>query len=357
MDDNYLWDGSRVPEGAGVEIVDIQRLEALLGRFRTNAPAPKLPAHAVRRRTIRAIAPLLATAAVVTLMVMAEWRAVGRLGQVGRVGRVGRVGGATIGLTVRAVEGHPQIDAVKIAETGRIAVGQTLITDRNAKALVDVSSIGRVTVDGSSRVRLVDSREGYHRLALDRGTLHAIITAPPGQFVVDTSSAVATDLGCAYTLSIDEEGTGLLSVSTGWVAFELNGRESFVPAGASCITLPHSGPGTPRYDDSAQQFRDALDRFDTDADSTRRRAALDVVLTTARERDAVTLWHLFSRVDAPDRGRVFDALAARVAAPAGVTREAIARLDRQALDRWWDALGLGDTTWWRGWKRGYPDLK
>jgi hypothetical protein len=353
MDDNYLWDASRVPEAPGVnvdgiDIRDIQRLEALLGRFRTNAPAPKLPAHAGRRRTIRAMVPLLATAAAVTLMVMGEWRAVGQLG---------RVGGATIGWTVRAVEGHPQIDAVKIADTARIAVGQTLVTDRHAKALVDVSSIGRVTVDGGSRVRLVDSREGYHRLALDRGTLHAIITAPPGQFVVDTSSAVATDLGCAYTLSIDEEGTGLLSVSTGWVAFELNGRESFVPGGASCITLPHSGPGTPRFDDGAQQFRDALDRFDTDADGTRRRAALDVVLTTARERDAVTLWHLLSRVDASDRGRVFDALAARVAAPAGVTREAIARLDRQALDRWWDALGLGDTTWWRGWKRAYPDLK
>lgn len=346
MDDNYLWDGSRVPEAPGVDIADIQRLEALLGRFRTTAPPPKLPARAARRRRIRAIAPLLATAAVVSVMVAASWRATRSTNAA-----------SNVAWTVTAVEGHPQIDAVKFDATARIAVGQTLITDRTAKALVDVSSIGRVTVDGSSRMRLVDSREGHHRLALDRGTLHAIIAAPPGQFVVDTSSAVATDLGCAYTLSIDEEGTGLLSVSTGWVAFELNGRESFVPAGASCITLPHSGPGTPRYDDSAQQFRDALDRFDTDTDDARRRAALGVVLTTARARDGVTLWHLLPRVDAPDRGRVFDALAARVAAPAGVTREAIVGLDRQALDRWWDALGLGDTTWWRGWKRGYPDLK
>jgi hypothetical protein len=220
-----------------------------------------------------------------------------------------------------------------------------------------VSSIGQVTVDGSSRVRLVDSREGHHQLALDRGTLHAIITAPAGQFVVDTASAVATDLGCAYTLTIDEEGAGLLSVSTGWVAFERNGRESFVPAGASCVTLPHSGPGTPRYDDSAQEFRDSLDRFDAAPDAARRRAALDIVLTTARERDAVTLWHLLPRVDAADRGRVFDALAARVAPPAGVTREGIDRRDRRALDLWWDALGLGDTTWWRGWKRAYPDSK
>ena len=68
MDDNYLWDGSSVPDAADAEI---RRLEALLGRFRSTAPVPQLPMHATRGRTIRAIAPLLATAAVVSLMVTA----------------------------------------------------------------------------------------------------------------------------------------------------------------------------------------------------------------------------------------------------------------------------------------------
>jgi hypothetical protein len=30
------------------------------------------------------------------------------------------------------------------------------------------------------------------------------------------------------------------------------------------------------------------------------------------------------------------------------------RLDRAALDAWWNALGLQDASWWRVWKREYP---
>jgi hypothetical protein len=71
-------------------------------------------------------------------------------------------------------------------------------------------------------------------------------------------------------------------------------------------------------------------------------------------RDAVTLWHLLGRVTASDREAVLDALASRVPLPDGITREAVMRLDKPSLDRWWDALGLGDTTLWRKWKRPLP---
>ena len=104
---------------------------------------------------------------------------------------------------------------------------------------------------------LVATRDGHHRLALERGTLHALISAPPGQFVVNTPSATATDLGCAYTLHVDEEGAGYLSVTSGWVALALNQRESLVPVGASCRTDPKRGPGTPSYDDADPELKAA----------------------------------------------------------------------------------------------------
>src|SRR5262249_52475953 len=141
------------------------------------------------------------------------------------------------------IAGAPRVESVPVADAGRIAAGQTLATDRASRARIDLDGIGQVTDDTESRVRLVEARPGRHRLALERGRLHAYITAPPRQFVVDTPSSTATDLGCVYTLEVDEGGTGILSVSAGWVAFELNGRESFVPAGASARTDPDSGPG------------------------------------------------------------------------------------------------------------------
>jgi hypothetical protein len=65
----------------------------------------------------------------------------------------------------------------------------------------------------------------------------------------------------------------------------------------------------------------------------------------------MTLWHLISRVPSADRAAVVDALAARVPMPPAVARDAVLRLDRAALDQWWDALGLDEATWWRKWKR------
>jgi len=60
--------------------------------------------------------------------------------------------------------------------------------------------------------------------------------------VVDTPSARAVDLGCQYTLNVDDRGDGLLKVTMGWVAFDTDGRESFIPAGAACRTRKRGGP-------------------------------------------------------------------------------------------------------------------
>jgi hypothetical protein len=187
---------------------------------------------------------------------------------------------------------------------------------------------------------------------MSRGTLHAVIWAPPGQFSVETPSATAIDLGCAYTLTVGEDGSGVVTVTAGWVGFEWRGRESFIPAGAMCVTRPGLGPGTPHYEDTSEAFRAALATLDLNGGSAANRgAALGRVLDESRARDTVTLWHLLTRVDVDQRDRVFDRLAEFVAPPAGVTREGIRDGRKDMLDRWWDALGLGTASWWRTWKQ------
>ena len=330
--DDYLWDRSGPPDP------EVERLEELLGRLRSARPPLRLPEPASRWR-MRSFVPLLATAAVVVLMVASVWRA-----------RTMR----DASWEVNRLAGQPLVGATTVQETGRFAVGDTLTTDASSRARVYVSTIGQVIVEQNSRLRLLATGAGHYRLALDRGTLQAVILASPGQFVVDTPSATATDLGCVYTLHVDDDGTGLLSVTTGWVAFELGGLESFVPAGASCTTDPRKGPGTPRFDDADPELKAALDRLRFIERGAERTAALRVVLDHARPNDAMTLWHLVSRVEPSERSDVFDALAARVPPPAGVTRDRVIALDRSALDQWWDALRLGDASFWRMWKRPMP---
>lgn len=248
--------------------------------------------------------------------------------------------------------GSPVVGGSQVREGGRLAVGQWLRTDASSRASIAVSDIGRVDVDPNSHVRLVASRDGHHRLALRRGTVRALIWAPPGQFVVDTPSSTAVDLGCEYTLHVDDSGAGLVEVTTGWVGFEFQGRESFVPAGAMCATRPRVGPGTPYFADVSHRVRNALAVIDFGSPTEAgRRAALGIVLAEARRQDAITLWHLLGRVHGGDRDRVFDGLARFVPPPASVDSAGIRRGDRAMLDAWWNALDLGPMDWWRTWKR------
>lgn len=252
---------------------------------------------------------------------------------------------------VTRLEGRPAIGRRKIDEKGQLAVGESLVTDSASRAQISVGQIGEVKVEPNSHVRLVEARGDEHRLALTRGKMEAFIWAPPRQFFVDTPSAVAVDLGCSYTLEVSEDGTGLLHVTSGWVAFEWKGRESFVPAGAMCVTRPGAGPGTPYFSDAPVEFQTALARFDTAGTD---RAGLDAVLASARARDALTLWHLLARTRDEQRGKVFDRLAELLSPPPQVTREGVVNGDRAMLDAWWDRLGLGDTEWWRMWKGSLP---
>lgn len=246
---------------------------------------------------------------------------------------------------VKRLDGTPRIGSEGISNSGQLAVGEWLETDGNSRAQIAVSSIGNVEVDENTRIRLLETHDTEHRLELARGRMSARIWAPPRLFFVDTPSAVAADLGCAYTLEVDDHGASLLRVTAGWVALELKDRESMVPAGAACETRPGIGPGTPYFEDSTAAFREALKKVDFDGDAGVRSAALTVMLNEARPRETLTLWHLLARVNGQDRVRVYEKMATFAPPPPGVTREGVLQLDQQMLETWRHAL---EPTWTGG---------
>lgn len=243
---------------------------------------------------------------------------------------------------VARLDGTPRIGSAGISSKGHLAVGQWLETDGNSRAQIAVESIGQVEIDPNTRVRLVLTQPTEHRLELAHGKMSARIWAPPRLFFVDTPSAVAADLGCAYTLEVDDAGASLLRVTSGWVALQLKDRESMVPAGAACQTRPGIGPGTPYFEDASESFRHALAKidFERDATASAKSDALKVLLAEDRPRDTLTLWHLLSRVDGHDRLRVYEEMAGFVAPPDGVTREGVLELNQQMLELWRDKLEM-----------------
>jgi len=383
MSDNYLWDGSGKPDP------EIERLETLLGTLREDLPAPafQLP---VRRFPAR----------------WWQWQTMPRFAAVAAMLLL--VFGATLLLRferpsfwmVTRVEGTPRVATRLISNNGRLGIGEWLVTDSVSRAVIDIGMIGEVEVKPDSRVQLLRADASDHRLALQQGAIFARIWAPPLLFSVETPSASAVDMGCVYRLEVDAAGASLLHVETGLVTLERNGRESFVPAGAMCLTRPGDGPGTPYYEDAPEKLKKALSQLDPMLGAPQggvtggvqggvtggvsggvsagvqggvaggveggvpggiegpmkiRAAALDTVLAESRKKDALTLWHLLGRMAPDEKNRIFDRMAQLVPPPAGVTREGILSGNAAMRDAWADQLGIGSLSWWRFfWKKAMP---
>ncbi len=306
---DYLWDRS------GAADSEVAGLESLLGGFGYQ----HRPLHSAPRRLVSVA--YLRAAAVLALAMVGIW--------IIAATQFSRRQSST--WQVVALQGSPTIGSEALISASTLKLGQWLETDGASQARVFDSSIGHVTVEPQSRVRVVQSSQAEHRLELARGKIEAFIIAPPRLFFVETPAATAVDLGCQYNLSVEGDGSGLLEVTLGWVSFERDGQESIVPRGAVCKTRKGSGPGTPYYADASPRLQRELERFDFDGGGS---PSLNAVLAEAGPRDDLTLWHLLGRVAGSDRGRVFDRLASFMPPPESVTRESILKGDAEALNRW-----------------------
>jgi hypothetical protein len=274
--DDYLFDGTGVPDP------HVERLERLLRPLGAAdvvpAPAPRPP-----RGRLLAIAALLASAAAVVVVAL-------------------RVGG-------------PDEDPARApVADGAVAEGSWIET-HDAERLLRLGEVSRVVVQPRSRlqVRRLDGERQH--LYLARGAIEATVSADarPRFFQVATDAANCVDLGCRYVLGVADDGTATVRVTSGQVAFETPAREVFIPAGATAVARPGTGPGTPRFEDASAPLREAFERFDAATGAERRAAALAALDAVRGPRDTLPAWHLLQE---PDEA-VVRAAAARIEAVAG----------------------------------------
>lgn len=301
MSDEYLWDrtGEADPE--------IARLENLLAQYRYSGPTKRHQSGKLKLLAIAACLALFALAAIrLHRSPLSEWQIAGK----------------------------------------RIAVGQTIDTADHSNTKLEAPFFGEVNLDSNSRLQVLPSSGGNQRLALRRGTMHALIWAPPASFLVETPAAKTIDLGCSYTLTVLPDDSGILSVQTGWVAFQNGSMESFIPAGAVCHTRPRLGPGLPYFESASRDLRDAVSKYD----STAGRKGLQAIVSSVRKEDALTLWHLVVRTSGADRDLVVQRFAALVP---GIDSTGLQAGNSHAIDQAWNLLGLGGADWWRMWKHNW----
>ncbi len=238
---------------------------------------------------------------------------------------------------VTSVKGSPMLNNLVMKAIDSVGIGGFITTDDKSSAELYVAGLGSVVIDPNSKVRLVKSVDGEHRIALEYGSIDANILAKPRTFFVDAGTVTAVDLGCSYKFSFDKKGDGLLYVRSGRVALEsASGRESIVPEGKYCVTKKDFGPGTPFREDSSPQFRQALMDFDFGNCGSQ---CVNVILKNAKKTDAVTLVNIIPRVDAEYKTRVYEKAANFCTPPKNIPLDSIPKLRKlDNLNEWVDKI-------------------
>lgn len=239
--------------------------------------------------------------------------------------------GGSSGVQLVSVEGSPRIGGSVVRSEAPVAVGVWIETDAKSRARISLPRVGNITIEPESRLRVEGVQGRTHHLDMRHGRIEALVWAPSRMLYVETPSARAIDMGCAYRLEVGEDGTGLLSVTSGWVDLERGEVLSRVVQGMVCRLYPH-GPGTPHEAKAGEGLVVVLDEFD------RNGKGLDRVLAEATTEDGLTLWHLLRRASPDNRGSIADRLDELGLMPAELSVASVSSLDEGAMSRLWTSL-------------------
>lgn len=234
---------------------------------------------------------------------------------------------------ITVLTGTPTADSKPLSGKTLLEVGQWLSTGDSSAVDLQVEDLGHVRVEPRSRLRILSTSGTLHHIQLEEGMIHAAVGGPAGRFVVETPAGRAVDLGCEYTLSVDDSGHGMLCVESGWVSLESGKRTSLVPSGAQCEMRPGIGPGTPYLAGASPDYLDLLREFDFEPNPAQH---VEALIDQASSCDAFSLVYLVDRVDAHQRGRIFDRVTALYPPWQGITRAGIVSLEQAVVASWQD---------------------
>ncbi len=341
--DDYLWNRS------GPVDAETARLERLLQgyayepaarRARVGNALPRV------RRPHRRLRIAFAAAAVLALCAIGlqGWYAQRLQWQTGRPWQV------------VAQRGEVRVDGAAARGARVLAVGDTLHTGRDASVRLQVARIGEIALAGDSRLRLVETRTGRHRLQLLQGQMWARVWAPPGQFGVGVPGAEVLDLGCEFVIDADADGSGKIAVRSGWVQVESGLHEVLVPEGASVRLRAGAPPGTPRDRRAGRAFLAALDVIDAQAGQVDPRGeAIQRLVDAARAGDAISLVSLVQRDPRLAEGPLYERILQLLPEATLVTRAELRARGAMATTPWWDALPYPRIKrWWMQWPDALP---
>lgn len=236
---------------------------------------------------------------------------------------------------VSNLEGNSMIGDVIMTGNDSIKEGQFIQTDGISKAELMVANLGKVIIEPNSRIVFVKNAEGNSRIQVEYGTIQTTMNPNSKSFFVEMPSAVATDNGGSYTITVDSTGDGLVFVKSGKVEMKSRNREAIIPAGSIVLTKKNIGVGTPFNENSSAKFKNALFNYDFGNCND---ACMNTILSNAKMSDAVTLVNLIPNVQGIDKEKVYVKLSNFVQPPNPVHADSLYFMDEEKMNEWIDKI-------------------
>ncbi len=240
--------------------------------------------------------------------------------------------------SVEKISGYPVIESNILTDHGVIKIGEKLFTDSKSKARLKVGAVGEIDIEPQSEIQITETKSSEYRLILSKGKISARTWAAPKLFSIKTPSAIVTDLGCIYYLTVDDKASTTIQVKSGWVLVENNNSKSLLPAGTRCYSEISKRPGTPFLNDASESFKESLFKLDFENGVE---TELTLLLSEARQKDLISLFHLLKQLDRESRGKIYDRISILFNIPQRITREGIVNGNSDMMGRLWTELGIG----------------
>jgi ferric-dicitrate binding protein FerR (iron transport regulator) len=321
--DDYLWDRS------GEVDPEVARLEELLSPLHHDAPLDEIRLR--RKRSLPVLIAMVAAAAAVLALVWWRWPRTEPTQLATCTG--------TTGFKLIAQGGAVACNGARV-ESGELAVGSVVETGA-ARAEVHYQDPqhadihANLTFSENTRVRLAKTSADHHELYLERGKLHAFVSAPPRLFAVTTPSTQVTDLGCEYTLTVDDRGAGMIEVLTGKVELATGtGAIVVAPKRTRAHLMPGRRPGVPLYEAATAEMESAVRAFEANEPGGVAR-----VLAVAGPQDAITVADMSLLVSADQKRAVLEKLQTLVPIPQSTTIDEVIA-DNDLWTMWFDEVVL-----------------
>ena len=280
MSDDYLWDRSGPPDP------EVQKLEKLLAPLRHEAPLDEVRMRRKKRPPwLIVVGVAVAAAAAIVLFIALP--------------KDQDACGSGEGFAFTGVGGKVSCGGARVAK-GVLPVNVLLDTGEHEASLT-IANIGSAKLGKQTRVRIDRTDKDRHQLALERGSMHAKVKAPPRLFAVTTKHTEIVDLGCEYTIEVDDQGAGNICVQSGLVELATKvGGIVVAPEGTCAAVLacqpaatvacdPGQRPGLPHASNARPAWLALVRAYERGEPGS-----FEQLLAAAEDRDAITLVGLAS---------------------------------------------------------------